>query len=160
MSGETSSAKDRLDAVDKVLDEYENALGLPSHQSPAEAAEINVYLSMNRDRIEKLSGEDCGQIAMRLMQYAFYLRRMRNREVARKGWANRILNDVVCAHPDYDKYKKHEVNMALVCRENSYAQKLGSILRYAEQRATRLDGMADDIKYMANTLENNRRAKS
>jgi len=160
MSGEQNSAKDRLAAVDKVLDEYESSIGLPDSQAPATAGEINGYLTMNRDHIEKLSGEDCAQIELRLRQYIFYLRRMRNREVARAGWSTRILNDVACADPNYDKYKKHEVNVALVCRENSYAQKLAAILRYAEQRASRLYGMADDLKFMAGTLENNRRAKS
>jgi DNA-directed RNA polymerase beta' subunit len=42
-------------------------------------SEINNYLSMNRDEIEKLTPEDCAQISYRLAQFGFYLQRSLNR---------------------------------------------------------------------------------
>ena len=76
------TAKEELQYWDSILDEYENGLNLPNYQiaiSAFGAEEINQYLSMNRDVIEKLSPEDCAQIAYRLGQYSLYMQRTINR---------------------------------------------------------------------------------
>ena len=49
--------------------------------------ELNRYLTMNRDDLEKLTPSDCGEIAYRLSQFVFHLQRTINREIARYNWA-------------------------------------------------------------------------
>ena len=91
MEAETTikPAKERLEYVDKALDEYEKSCGLPIIKSPGTEDELNTYLTMNRDEMEKLTPENCAEISARLAQFAFYLQRLHNREKARHIWAHR-----------------------------------------------------------------------
>ena len=75
------TAKEDLHNWDKILDEYEKSISLSEYSIGCSVAEseINNYLSMNRDEIEKLTPEDCAQISYRLAQFGFYLQRSLNR---------------------------------------------------------------------------------
>jgi hypothetical protein len=67
------TAKDELSEWDKILDEYEKSIGLPVYQSEVlPETELNQYLTMSRDALEKLTIEDCGQISYRLSQFSFH----------------------------------------------------------------------------------------
>jgi len=52
------SSKEELKHWDDVLDEYENSIGLPSYKNDVlPESELNEYLTMNRDTLEKLGPE-------------------------------------------------------------------------------------------------------
>ena len=74
------TSKEELEHWDKILDEYESSIGLPASSNNSESSqELNQYLSMSRDVIEKLTPEDCFQMAYRLGQMAFHIQRILNR---------------------------------------------------------------------------------
>ena len=154
------TTKEQMDVVNNALDEYESTIGLPSLKSPCEKQELETYFSMNRDQIEKLSAEDCGQIAYRLSQFAFYIQRLHNREQARLTWANNKLSDSISSEINsFDKYMKHEMKVSLLKKTNENVKAVADIASYAEQRIQRLNFVASSIKSLADVLIYNKRSK-
>ena len=156
----TKTAKERLEYVDKALDEYEKSCGLPMIKSPGTEDELNTYLTMNRDEMEKLTPENCAEISARLAQFAFYLQRLHNREKARHIWAHQELTSMIAKEvANYDKYMKFDIKVASIIKENSYASSLQKIITYAEQRTQRLELMALSMKNLSDSISNVRQAK-
>jgi hypothetical protein len=152
---EQRTAKERMGLVDKALDEYEQQSHLPSLTAPGKESELGEYLSMSRNIIEKFTTDECGRISYRLSQFSFYIQRLYNREQARMIWAKDRLNqEIAKAVGNYDKYTKHEVKVALLIAENTYADSLNSIIIYAEQRSARLKELAGELKHMSNVMRN------
>jgi hypothetical protein len=152
--------KDQMDVIVKALDDYEGECGLPQLKNPCNKEELEQYFSMTRDQIEKLSNEDCGQIAYRLSQFAFHLQRLNNREHARLAWANAKLNDSIASEVGgFDKFMKHEMKISLLKQNNSAVKSVADILTYAEQRIQRLNFLSASIKNLADVLLANKRSK-
>ena len=162
MSGEaTLTCKERMETVTKALDDYEKNCGLPANTMPCDEEELQGYFTMKRDHIEKLSAEDCSQIAYRLSLVSFYTQRCLNRENARKAWATSNLNEVIGKEAgNYDKYMKYEAKVVLIVGDNSYARGLSDIISYAEQRVQRLTFLATSIKNLSDVMLANQRSKS
>ena len=155
-TGETESkvktAKESLQYWDNVLDQYETSLGLPEYVVSFASDEINTYLTMNRDAIEKLTPEDCAQIAYRLSQFSFHLQRSINRELARHNWADEHIKETIC--DDINNYKGYgyiEKSYQAI-KHNEKAQSLSSIRKYAKQRIDRLSYIANNIKNLSEII--------
>lgn len=153
MNNEKNSASDQLNYWDKILDEYETGLGLPQY-SPSifSQDELNNYLSMNRDSIEKLSPEDCAQISYRLTQFAFHVQRTLNRELARYNWADESIKETIA--DDINNYKGYGYveKSAQAIKHNDKAAALNKIKKYAKQRSDRLYFIAASIKNLSDIL--------
>ena len=90
------TTKEELEHWDTILDEYEQGMGLPNYITeglPAE--ELNEYLTMSRDVLEKVTPDQCGEIAYRLSQFAFHVQRTINREIARYNWSDDKIKEVI-----------------------------------------------------------------
>lgn len=154
-------AKEKLKRIDDILDEYEKKSGLPTCKAPGEESELEGYISMDRKSMESLQSENCAEIGYRLSQYSFYLQRLFNREKARVIWAKQQLTETIAKSlGDYDKFTKHDVKVALIMKENTYAEALSKIVTYAEQRAQRLEFLANSLKNMSDALKNMQMAKA
>jgi len=157
--------KNNMDQVQQLLDEYEIKIGLPRSTVFIDSEEIQKYLNMKRNEIEKLTGEDCAQISYRLAQFSFYLQRTCNREQARINWADHELNAIVMTKiPQYSstggQYTKHEVAFHLALQENEVAQKLDKIKSIASQRVNRLNYLSTSLKHLSDIMLANQKAKS
>jgi hypothetical protein len=151
MSNKT--AKEELQDWDVLLDEYESGIGLPKYSSGLlPETELNTYLSMNRDELEKLTPEDCGQISYRLGQFAFHIQRTINREIARNNWADDTIKVVIA--DDINNYKGYgyveKANQAI--KHNDKAQSLNKIRIYSKQRTDRLSYLANSVKNLSDIL--------
>ena len=156
----SQTVKERMEIVDQALDDYEKKCGLPAIQIPCDEEELQGYFNMSRDEIEKLSGEDCSQIAYRLSLVSFHLQRCINREEARISWAKSILDGVLAKESgNYDKYMKYDVRFALIKESNSYAKSLGKIMSYAQQRVGRLTFLATSVRNLSEVMLANQRSK-
>lgn len=148
-----NSASDQVNYWDKVLDEYENSIGLPQYvaQSLPEK-ELNLYLTMNRDDIEKLSPEDCAQISYRLAQFALHTQRTINRESARYNWAEETIKETIA--DDINNYKGYGYleKSAQAIKHNDKATALNKVKKYAKQRQDRLSYIAASIKNLSDIL--------
>ena len=130
------TATERMEVVVKALDDYEKKSGLPEPTNPGTEEELQGYFCMTRDEIEALSPSDCVNIAYRLGQYALYLQRLYNRETAR-----------------------HKTKVALICAENEFVHKVNEIVKYSQQRIDRLFFLSNNVKYLAEVMISNQRAK-
>ena len=147
------SSKDELNNWDKLLDEYEQSIGLSSYKSNfLPESELNSYLSMNRDELEKLNPDDCAQISYRLSQFSFHIQRTINRELARYNWADETIKDTIADElNNYKGYGYVEKSYQAI-KHNDKAISLNKIKKYAKQRADRLSYLANGVKNLSDII--------
>jgi hypothetical protein len=150
----TRTAKEDLQHWDNILDEYEASIALPRYaaQYGVSESEINQYLTMTRDEIEKLSPEDCAQISYRLAQFAFHIQRTINREIARSNWSEETIKETIADEiNNYKGYGFVEKSLQAI-KHNDKASSLNSIKKYAKQRIDRLSYIANNIKNLSDIM--------
>lgn len=147
------TTKEEVKYWDDILDEYEQSLGLPSYKNDVfPESELNEYLTMNRDSIEKLNPEDCAQISYRLGQFSFHIQRSINRELARYNWAEEVMKETIADElNNYKGYGYVEKSIQAI-KHNDKAQSLNKIKNYAKQRSDRLSYLANGIKNLSDIL--------
>lgn len=154
------NSKEEVAYWDNILDEYENSMGLPRYNSSLmPEQELNTYLTMNRDEIEKLTPEDCGQIAYRLSQFSFHTQRTINREQARYDWAEDTIKSTIADELNSYKGYGYLEKSTQAIKHNDKASSLDKIKTYAKQRLDRLSYLATSINNMSNILLNIQKLK-
>ena len=149
----TKTTKELVEYWDGILDSYENNIGVPRYVSDAmPESELQDYLTMNRDVLEKLNPEDCAQIAMRLAQFAFHIQRSVNREIARHNWAEETIKEVIANEiNNYKGYGYVEKSYQAIAG-NERASALNNVKKYAKQRIDRLSYIANNLKNLSDIL--------
>ena len=156
----SKTTKEELETWDNLLDEYEHKIGLPKYiEEILPEQELQTYLTMNRDVLEKTTPEDCGQIAYRLAQFSFHIQRTLNRELARHNWAEETIKEVIA--DDINNYKGYGYieKSSQAIKHNDRANKLSKIKKYAKQRSDRLTYLATSIKNLSDILISIQRSK-
>lgn len=153
MAEQTKTSREQLEEWDKVLDEYENKLGLGNYKSDLFSGdELSSYFAMSRDQIEKLTPDDCLQICMRLGQFALHIQRSTNREIARYNWAEETIKEVIADEiNNYKGYGYVEKSLQAI-KHNERAHSLNKIKKYAKQRTDRLSYLSGNIKNLSDIL--------
>lgn len=148
------TAKEDLQHWDSILDEYEKSLSFPSYSTGGAVSEneINDYLSMSRDQIEKLSPEDCAQISYRLAQCAFHIQRSINREIARLNWSEETAKETVAEEINNYKGYGYIEKFYQAVKHNEKAAALQNIKKYAKQRIDRLSYIANNFKNLSDIM--------
>ena len=157
-----STTKEQVEHWDKVLDEYESSIGLGQYSEVHNftQGELNNYFNMSRDIIEKLTPEDCAQISYRLAQYAFFLQRTLNREIARHNWAEESIKETIADEiNNYKGYGFVEKSLQAI-KHNDKASNLNKIKKYAHQRMDRLSYLANSVKNLSDILLSVQRTKT
>lgn len=154
------TSKELVAYWDGVLDDYENVIGMPKYSNDfMPEDELQQYLSMNRDMLEKLNPEDCAQISYRLGQFSFHIQRTLNREIARHNWAEETIKEVICTEiNNYKGYGYLEKSMQAI-NDNERATALNSIKKHAKQRMDRLSFLANNLKNLSDILLSIQRTK-
>lgn len=148
------NTKEQVEQWDKVLDEYESSIGLGRYSEVHNFAEseLNSYFTMSRDMVEKLTPEDCAQISYRLAQYAFFIQRTLNREIARHNWAEESIKESIADEiNNYKGYGFLEKSLQAI-KHNEKATSLNKIKKYAQQRMDRLSYLANSIKNLSDII--------
>lgn len=156
-----STTKEQVDQWDKVLDEYESSIGLGKYSEVHSftEGELNQYFTMSRDMIEKLTPEDCAQISYRLAQYAFFLQRTLNREIARHNWAEETIKETIADEiNNFKGYGFLEKSLQAI-KHNDKATNLNKIKKYAQQRMDRLSYLANSVKNLSDIILSVQRTK-
>lgn len=147
------TAKEEIKYWDEILDQYEQSIGLPIYKDDnLSSEELNTYLSMNRDAIEKLTPEDCAQIAYRLAQYSFHIQRTVNRESARHNWAEELIKETIADELNSYKGYGYIEKSTQAIKHNDKAQSLNKIKIYAKQRTDRLSYLANGVKNLSDII--------
>jgi len=151
-------AKQQLEKLDSILDEYESSLGISQFRDDLNDESAKKYLRLSRNQIEKLTPDECAEAALLLASLSFHLQRAYNREVARVSWSSQVLKSTVAGREQsYKGSWESQFNQAV--EEDGYTRKVRSIQRYAQQRADRLTYLASSVKNMADVFINLQRAK-
>jgi hypothetical protein len=147
------NSKEQVESWDKILDEYESSIGLSAYRSDAlPSSELDLYFTMSRDQIEKLTPEDCAQISYRLGQFSFHIQRTINREIARVNWADETIKEVIADEiNNYKGYGFIEKSLQAI-KNNEKATSLNKIKKYAKQRSDRLVYLANSINNLSNIM--------
>lgn len=158
MSGDIKLPKDQLKSLDDILDEYESTIGLPKKDA---YPSMEKYFNPAED-VSVFTAEQCGEHALALSRYSFFLQRRYNTEVARLNWAESTLNQYTNIHAEQyiGGYKSIDERKSLVIKNDNYATKLLKIRDYAKQKANRLFGLSgkvDNIVKSLLELQNTRR---
>lgn len=147
------TAKESIKYWDSVLDEYEQSIGMPLYKDDGMPSdELNEYLTMNRDTLEKLNPEDCAQISYRLAQFAFHIQRTVNRELARYNWAEEVIKETIADELNNYKGYGYIEKASQAIKHNDKAQALNKIKNYAKQRSDRLSYIANSVKNLSDIL--------
>jgi hypothetical protein len=155
------TSKEEVKYWDDILDEYESSIGLNKYSDSHNFTEdeLNQYFTMPRDSIEKLSPEDCAQISYRLAQYAFFIQRTLNREIARHNWAEENIKETIADEiNNYKGYGFVEKSIQAI-KHNDKASSLNKIKRYAQQRMDRLSYLSNSIKNLSDIMLSVQRTK-
>lgn len=149
----TKTSKEEIQYWDGVLDEYEKSIGIPSYSpSSLPEEELNKYVTMSRDELEKLTPEDCAQIAYRLAQFAFHIQRTLNRETARYNWSDESTKETIASElNNYKGYGFVEKSLQAI-KNNDRASGLNNIKKYAKQRMDRLSYLANSVKNLSDII--------
>jgi len=150
---DNKTSKDELNHWDKLLDEYERSIGLSQYQQNIlPETELNQYLGMSRDELEKLTPDDCAQISYRLGQFSFHIQRTINRELARYNWSDENIKETIADEiNNYKGYGYIEKSYQAI-KHNDKALSLNKIKKYAKQRADRLSYLANGVKNLSDII--------
>ena len=156
----TRTAKEEITHWDDILDEYEKGIGIPAYAGDSlPEAELQEYLTMNRDVLEKLTVTECSEIAYRIGQFGFHIQRSLNREMARYNWADETIKETIADEINsYKGYGYVEKSLQAI-KHNGRAIKLNQIKKYAKQRSDRLTYLSSTLKNLSDILISTQRAK-
>ena len=147
------NTKEAVAEWDKILDEYEKEIGLGTYASNIfSEEELNTYFQMSRNHIEKLTPEQCVEIAYRLGQFALHVQRTLNRENARIHWAEENIKETIADELNNYKGYGYIEKSSQAIKHNERASKLNQIKKYATQRSDRLQFVANSIKNLSDIM--------
>ncbi len=148
-----ATATDKKNQLDSILDGYEKSLGLCAILPDTSYADVENYLNIQRDQLEKLDTSACAEISYRLSAFAFHLSRAYNREISRVNWANSLIEEVIAGELNSYQGYGYKEKAPQAIKGNEYAKKLNEISRYAKQRSDRIGYLSNHLQKMCEALD-------
>lgn len=122
--------------------------------------EIWEYIRLNREQMQKLSANDCAEIAFILRQQALFVQMKLNKITA---CTKSIMYDMdMMIAPqlrEYDKFVKYEERRLLATRENDVLIKMSAQLNDLEQKKEALEYVGQRLENMSMSMNDIRRTK-
>jgi hypothetical protein len=146
MNGETDYAKQKLDKVNKALQEYEQGCGVPKY-APRNEAER--FINMKHDEIKKLLPDELGEGAVILGQFSYHLQQTYNEEIARVTWAEDEVKRTIAGYVNQYQGSSYEERKLLAIKESEYASKVDAIRGWAKARADRIGYLSSKVEFLA-----------
>jgi hypothetical protein len=154
MTGQPDSQKieERLQTLDKELKDYLAKLGITEHSS-VNSAELQLYMTLERGELNQMSPEDCGEIAVRLSQVAFFIQKEMSKLNAIADWAENSIQRIIApVISQYDQYTPAVTKRFLAIKDNTVATRLQQIKDEYTKKATAIAFLAQRIQFTAETL--------
>lgn len=152
MSGETKSSnqsvKEKMDYVDKVLDEYESSNKIKVNV-PNEAEK---YLNIELDELRKLSIVELAEASYILSRFSLYIQKLYNKEMTRVAWAEHNITRCITKILSQYNAPSREERRHLAILDNEAAKKLDDIRNYAQLRSNRLAFISSKIVEVSKSL--------
>ena len=153
------SIKARMKVIDDALDAYEKSIGVPVINSAIDEDNITKCISMPQSYREKMTIEECAEMAVECNILAYHMMRAFNREKARHTWAHEAIQSIVSStcHQFSGTWQRQEKQ---AIAQDSAAAKLEKIKNYAQQRMDRINYLPNQLKNLADSFNNLQRAKA
>ncbi len=155
----TNGATDSLAHLDKILNEYEQSLGLPAGVNQQTANEATRLLSIDHKEISRMSAIECGEAAVTLLFFSAHLQRAVNKEMARARWADESVKRIIASKLAKQKGYGFEERRLTAVKESDMAMKLEQIRVNALIRQDRIGFLAAKVETLAKALDGLRQAK-
>lgn len=144
--------------MNEKLDEFELNIGLPENVLPGSREEFRSYLNMDITVLEKLSQQQCANIAYRLVQFSVYIQRCLNREKAKSKTLTKKIDSII--GPKINQYSgPWNLQRASAILDDDAAKALNSEIIESEARQERLEFVASGIKNLADQMKSIQFAK-
>jgi len=141
-----------MEHVEKILDQYERGLGLPTLSGTDDKNEFAKLLGLSRSELKAMGVEERGEAAYLLRQAAFNLQRSTNRESARQKWADQNVRRVITPLlPNCFGYSPEERRKSAVAQDDA-AQKFEKIYEYSTLRLERITFLSNKVSEMAREM--------
>jgi hypothetical protein len=143
MEDEILKAEDNLNKLNEILNEYDKLHGILIQRKP----EAEQFLNLEYSEIKKLSGDDCGEMALILGNYSAYLQKEQNRQSAIVKWCESVIDITIGKSISSYKtnYQTFEELKLLAVQGNSYTKKLNELRIKAQSRLSEIYGMSSKI---------------
>ncbi len=149
---EIKTPQDRLNEVDKWLDQFEEKIGLPKYTDVINT-ETAKYIELTDADLAKLTPEECDYIGLHLDRLAFSIQRAYNRELAHLTWANENLKLYIA--DKCQNYRGSFLQQELqAIKDDDYASKLYKMKVFAQQRVDRLSFIASSLHKRSDKIFN------
>ena len=150
-------AREQLEKVDSILDEYEASLGIPKFRDDFHDDTAKSYLQLSRNEIEKLTPDQCAEAALLLASLSFHLQRSYNREIARVNWSTSLIKKTAAGREGQYSGSWESQHYQAV-KGDGYTSKLDRVRVYAQQRADRLTYLSSSVKNISDIFLSVQRA--
>jgi hypothetical protein len=140
-SGETGlSASQRLESVQRQIDDYQKRIGCLPIKTKNEAEE---FLNMTRAEMKQLTWEECAEAGVVLMQYATFLQEAYNKELGKASWADAEIKRKIAKSINQYKGPSYEERKNAAIQGDEYTASLDKLHAWAQSIAERISFMAN-----------------
>lgn len=155
MSGEAElkNTNDRWNADKQKIEEFISSLGVNKIKYNSE---VEQFLTLTKEQINKLTQKDIYTGAYLLTQYAIIIQREVNSLYSKLEWAKHNLEIVVGKRVSQygTQYTKFEERRSMLISDDSYASALNSMILECTVRLRSLDFLSNKIIAMSKLLGN------
>lgn len=141
------------------IDEWVNCHGIAKIENNENIEHI---LNLKFDQIKALTEEECLAYSYELYAHSEYIERVKEKERSVLEWAESSIWYIICSTVNQygDKYTKWQEKYFLAVKENPLASEILKIKNYAQARLGSISTYSDNLKKMADLLNNIARRKS
>ena len=144
------SLDERWDEVAKALQQFEGAVGLGS----IGPTEVDKWLSISPQKLNKMSAEDCAEASYLLTQEATFVQSQINTLQSKIDWCNRKINSIIAPiiKNQITRYMENELKRAYAVKQDDVAERLQQIANEASSYHSRLIYIPNSLRAQADKL--------
>jgi hypothetical protein len=151
------SLDERWEEVEKALKQFEVAVGLGS----IGPTEVDKWLSISPQKLNKMSAEDCAEASYLLTQEATFVQSQINTLQSKIDWCNRKINSIIAPiiKNQITRYMENELKRAYAVKQDDVAERLQQIANEASSYHSRLIYIPNSLRAQADKLTKYQEAK-
>jgi len=143
-----ATAEETIVKLEAMIQKYYTGLALTF-----EKPDVQKYLSAGEDFIRKLTPEDCAIAAITLTQYAMFVQKHYNNELAVVNWATQRIRSQIAPNVNQYNAPNAEERRAMAIMGDEYAKKLDQLRSLAQIRVDSLTNTCYQINDMARRFD-------
>lgn len=140
------NSAEMLKKLETLLNEYENGLGIKNKNPNIQAEK---YLTLPIESLQKMTPEECGEAAVVLAQYSFYLQKAYNEEVSKANWADSLIRRTLAKEAKQYNAPSADERRMMAINNNDFCLNLEKIKISAQTRADRINYLSSKVETLS-----------